>query len=179
MYCTKCGSEIIENEKFCNQCGNSTAGEATPELTAESGLPLTAATKAKRINPILIFALVIGGLTLVLLLLKGSSGVTLGNSNTPEGVTKAFMEAIVRGDKQAAANLCHEKDNAPLIIGAAVLQLTDLSSDNKIRHKPVSYKTTKQTDTKVTIVVYDEKRVSICTVELTNIKGKWYITYCS
>ncbi|HWP97936.1 MAG TPA: zinc-ribbon domain-containing protein [Syntrophomonadaceae bacterium] len=179
MYCSKCGSEIIQNQKFCNQCGNSIDGEGTPELTAESGLPLTIATKTKKTNPILIAALGIGGLLLVLLFLKGSFGVTLGTSNTPEGVTKAFMEAIVRGDKQTAINLCYEKDNASLIVGAAILQLCNFSSDYKIRYKPVSYKTTKQTDSKAKIVVYDGKNYAICGVELTKIKGKWYVTYCS
>ncbi|HWP97945.1 MAG TPA: zinc-ribbon domain-containing protein [Syntrophomonadaceae bacterium] len=178
MYCSKCGSEIIENQRFCNKCGYSIAGEGTPELTAESGLPLTVATKAKRINPILIVALVIGGLLLVLLFLKGCFGVTLGTSNTPEGVTKAFMETIVRGDQQAATNFCYNKNEAYSIVGHAVLHLCDLSSDYKIRHKPVSYKTTKQTDNKAKIVVYDEKSHAICGVELTNIKGKWYITAC-
>lgn len=178
MYCTKCGSEIIGNERFCNQCGTSIDGKGSG-LAAESGLPLTVAAKSKKINPMLVVALAIGGVLLVLLFLKGSSGVTFGTSNTPEGVTKAFMEAIVRGDKQAATNLCYEKDEAYYIVGAAILQLCDLSSDYKIRHKPVSYITSQQTDTKARIVVYDEKRSAICTVELSNINGKWYITYCS
>jgi len=179
MFCAKCGNEIIENERFCNQCGNSTAGEETPGLTAASGLPLAVATKAKKTNPILIVALIMGGLLLVFMLSKGSFGGTLGTSNTPEGVTRVFMEAVVRGDTRAAANLCNKNDETNLIVGAAILQLTDFSSDYKIRHKPVTYKTTKQTDTKAKVTVYDEKSKAICTLELSNINGKWYIIYCS
>lgn len=178
MYCTKCGSEIIENDKFCSQCGNSTAGEGIPVLAPESGSPLTAAPKAKKINPILIVALSIGGLLLVLLLSKGFSGMTLGTSNTPEGVSKAFMETIVKGDPQAAVDYCYNKNQANSIVGHAVLQLCDFKVDYKIRHKPVSYKTTKKTDAKANIVVYDEKKYAICNIELSKIKGKWYITDC-
>jgi phage shock protein C len=40
MYCTRCGIEIREDDRFCSRCGNRTAAGASPDGAPETPRPL-------------------------------------------------------------------------------------------------------------------------------------------
>jgi hypothetical protein len=69
MFCTKCGTKLLDKAKFCSSCGSSLTSEAQPTAQASNQMPLetgeTTAPSARAANASLylgIFAIIAGNL---------------------------------------------------------------------------------------------------------------------
>ena len=96
MYCSKCGTYMNDDDKFCPNCGTGADGQA-PAAVVSGPKPVSAPRK-KLSNKALIGILAVAAavvIAVVLILI-----FTLGGSNSPEGVLKKFVNAMANSDLQ-------------------------------------------------------------------------------
>lgn len=178
-YCSQCGIQMEYEARYCNKCGRSAMDEnLNTNPSAIQSKSVNAATgKSNKKVAILVIAAVCGVMLIMSLMGQGNFLPVTAMANTPEAVTEAFMEAVIDKDLEAATPLCYREDQASMLCGLAFAALTDLSSDYKIRHRPVSYRLIHKSAESASVNVYDENKECFCTVELDNIDGNWRVSY--
>lgn len=115
MFCTKCGTQIPDDTKFCPNCGTSLtplsevprpAPGAEPVSDPPFAFTVNAEKPAKKKTGLLIgliaggVVLVIGIVVLLTLLLGGKSG-----GRSPESVVTKYFESVIDGDFETAVAL--------------------------------------------------------------------------
>ena len=90
MYCSKCGNQMEENEKFCSSCGATNEGQPQTSASGEKGEQIKALLQNKK--------LVLGaiGALIVIVLVVGGMMNKDNTNNSPMNVTKALFKAIDR-----------------------------------------------------------------------------------
>lgn len=180
-YCVKCGGQIKDEARFCNSCGSPVREAAgLPSDPAPVPVQTNNSEQPKKSRGLLLVITAIGIILLVYFISSGSGVIpSMGVPNTPEGVTKAFMEAVLSRDKEKAQQYSYQDDpdQTAMLCGLAVATMTDLSSDHRIRHYPKSYRLTHQSSRSATVDVYDQNNECFCTVDVDCVKGQWSVGY--
>lgn len=180
-YCSQCGGIIKDETVFCNHCGKPVKkadGSIEATIPVQS---LSTNSKPQKNNKTLF--LVIAAICGILLVYSISTGngiiPSMGVPNTPEGVTKAVMEAVVKKDLKTVQEYSYrdDTDDSAGIFGLAFVAMTDWSSDDKIRHYPTSYRLISKSSTRAEVNVYDQNNECFCIVKLRYTDGQWLVSY--
>lgn len=94
MYCSKCGTYMNDDDKFCPNCGTGADGQA-PAAVVSGPKPVRAPRK-KLSNKALIG--ILAGAAAVVIAVVLILIFTLGGSNSPEGVINKFVKAYFNED---------------------------------------------------------------------------------